>query len=211
VSEVAAIILAAGQGARFGVEPKLLATLDGRPLVRHVAEAALASLARPVIAVLGHRAEHVRAALAGLDIATMNNAAYRDGLSTSLRTGFGALPPEVRAALVMLGDMPRVGANVVDRLIETWSARERPGAVVPTFRGRRGNPVLLSRALAPDIAALAGDVGAGGLLRRRADVLEVAFDDPGIVQDVDTVEAFRTLQACGRPRVADRPAPGAKA
>jgi molybdenum cofactor cytidylyltransferase len=203
---VGAIILAAGQGARFGVEPKLLAILDGRPLVRHVAEAALASRARPVIAVLGHRAEDVRAAFSGLDIITVKNPSYRDGLSTSLKTGFAALPYEAQAALVMLGDMPRVGANVVDRLIETWSAGRRPGAVIPTFRGRRGNPVLLSRALAPDIAALAGGTGAGALLRRRADVLEVALDDVAIVQDVDTVEAFRNLQACGRPGMPDWPA-----
>ncbi len=60
---VAAMILAAGQGVRFGQDSKLLAALDGKPLVRHVAEAALASMARPVIAVLGHRRVEVAQAL----------------------------------------------------------------------------------------------------------------------------------------------------
>ena len=195
MTRVAALVLAAGQGARFGAQPKLLALLDGKPLVRHAAEAALAALARPVVVVLGCRADAVRAALDGLDVTAIRNPGWREGLSTSLKVGFAALPPGMDGVLVLLGDMPRVRAGILDRLIAAWSAAGRLSAVVPTFRGRRGNPVLLSGALAPEIARLTGDAGAGALLRSRSDVLWLALDDAAVVQDVDTVASLRALQA----------------
>ena len=192
---VAAIILAAGLGSRFGEAPKLLAELDGKPLARHVAEAALASLASPILVVVGHRREDVRAALAGLDVAIVHNPAYADGLSTSLKAGFAALPPGSEGAVVLLGDMPRVTPALIDGLVEAWLRGRRPVAAVPTHAGRRGNPVLLARSLAPAIASLAGDGGAGPLLRARGDVLEWPVDDPAIIQDVDTAAALAALRA----------------
>lgn len=195
MSGVAAIILAAGQGVRFGDEPKLLASLDGKPLVRRVAESALASAARPVVVVLGHRRAEAAAAFEGLSLVCIDNPAYRDGLSSSLKAGFAALPPETEAAVVLLGDMPRVGSGVIDRLIAAWRAADRPLAVAPTHAGRRGNPVLLDRALAPEIANLSGDTGAGPLLRNRPGVLELTVDDPAILKDVDTADALETLRS----------------
>lgn len=192
MSEVATIVLAAGRGTRFGAEPKLLALLDGKPLVRHVAEAAVLSSASPVLVVTGHRAEEVRSALDGLPVQLVHNAHFGDGLSTSLRSGFAALPSNTGAAVVLLADMPRVGAGLTDLLVAAWLA-SRPTALVPVFQGRRGNPAVLSRALTREIEALTGDAGAGPLLRGRADVLEVAVGDPAVAQDVDTPDALRSL------------------
>ncbi|MDB5592640.1 nucleotidyltransferase family protein, partial [Enterovirga sp.] len=110
---VAAIILAAGRGTRFGGTPKMLAEYDGRSFVRRAADAALEGGAEPVIAVLGHEADRVRRALAGLDVILVPNPAYPEGLSTSLRAGFAALPDGTEAALVLLGDMPLVGPDLV--------------------------------------------------------------------------------------------------
>ncbi len=194
VSGVAAIILAAGQGTRFGQEPKLLAVIESKPLLRHVADAAVASAARPIIAVLGHRCADVVAALDGLNVIAVDNSAYRNGLSTSLKAGFAALPDEAEAAIILLGDMPRVSADVINQLIEAWRAAERPSAVVPLFGGQRGNPVLLSRVLASEIASLTGDMGAGPLLRGRSSILEVAMNDPAVLQDVDTSDALNALR-----------------
>ena len=190
---VAAMILAAGQGTRFGPEPKLLAELAGKPLVRHVADAALASKAALVIAVLGHRREEVGAALP-LAVSRVENPDYADGLATSLKAGFAALPGQAEAAVVLLGDMPEVTPALIDRLIDTWIAAGRPAAVVPTYDGRRGNPVLLSAALAPEIAKLSGDTGAGGLLRARSDVCELPVTAASILADVDTPEALAALR-----------------
>ncbi len=175
---VGAVILAAGLGTRFGAQPKMLARYAGKAMVRHAADAALASAARPVVAVLGPHSAEVRAALEGLDLTLVQNPDFAAGLSTSLRAGLAALPPGLQAALVLLGDMPRIGAAHLDGLIAAYRAAEpRPSAVVPVRDHRRGNPVLLDlRMLKDDLAALSGDRGAGPILSRRADVLEVPGD-----------------------------------
>ncbi|EIM27893.1 nucleotidyltransferase family protein [Microvirga lotononidis] len=186
MSDVAAIILAAGRGTRFGPNPKLLARMDGRPLVHHVASAALESLAEPVIAVTGHHASEVEGALAGLPIHIIRNDAFAHGLSTSLKAGFAALPSEARAAVILLGDMPCIKSSLIDTLVHEWQRAGEPMALVPTLNGRRGNPVILSRKLAGQIEQLSGDSGAGPILRGRSDVLECPVDDPAILQDIDT-------------------------
>jgi molybdenum cofactor cytidylyltransferase len=195
MSDVGIVLLAAGRGTRFGSEPKLLALLDGRPLVRHAAEAALAAQARPVVAVLGAHAEAVENALAGLDLTPVRNADYREGLSTSLRAGLAVLPSVCTAAIVMLGDMPLVSAAQIDALARAFArASGVPSAVVPMHEGRRGNPVLLNlRLLGDGIAGLRGDRGAGPLLAGRTDVLEVA-GEPGTSLDIDTPDGLVVLR-----------------
>jgi molybdenum cofactor cytidylyltransferase len=188
MSHVAAIVLAAGRGTRFGDELKLLAQIGGKALVRHAAEAAVGSLVDPVIVVTGYCSNEVEAALHGLPVQILYNALYAQGLSTSLRAGFSALPPTTRAAVILLGDMPFVKADLIDALVAEWRERGEPAALVPTLDGRRGNPVVLSRDLQAMIEDLSGDVGAGSLLRKRSDVLEWPTTDPAVAQDIDTRE-----------------------
>jgi molybdenum cofactor cytidylyltransferase len=194
MSGVAAILLAAGRGTRFGKEPKLLARFGGKALVRHVAEAAVQSTADPVIVITGHRAEDVQAELTGLPVQIVYNPLFADGLSTSLKAGFSALPPEARAAIVLLGDMPFVRSELIDALIAGWQGRGEPAALVPVLNGQRGNPVVLSRALQTAIKGLSGDVGAGSVLRERSDVLEWPTEDTAIIHDIDTREEFAKHQ-----------------
>jgi molybdenum cofactor cytidylyltransferase len=186
----AAIILAAGRGTRFGAEPKLLAHFEGKPLVRHVAEAAVSSPAAPVLVVTGHRADEVEAALAGLPVTFVRNPAFADGLSSSLKAGFAALPAAAEAAFILLGDMPRITPALVTFLSAAWVDAGRPSALVPACSGQRGNPVVLSTALRGEIVLLTGDAGAGALLRQREDVVTVETGDPAILADVDTPAAL---------------------
>ena len=190
MSDVAAIVLAAGRGTRFGDEPKLLARLGGKALVRHVAEAAVCSSADPVIVVTGHRSEEVEASLHDLPVRFLHNASFAEGLSTSLKTGFAALPPQARAAVILLGDMPFVTSDLIDALAAGWRGGGGPAALIPTLDGRRGNPVVLSRDLQSEIENLSGDVGAGPILRGRSDVVEWPTTDPAVAKDIDTREEF---------------------
>lgn len=183
---VAAIILAAGRGARFSENKnKLLAPLDGKPLLRHVAEAALASRASRVTVVTGHKRDQIAAALAGLSVSYAHNPDFENGLASSLRVGLAAVV-EMDGALVLLGDMPGVAAPLLDSLIMAFGAAPDCAAVVPVCRGQWGNPVLLARALFPKLARLQGDEGARRLLRSSAGVVELPLDDPSILADVDT-------------------------
>jgi len=194
MSDVAAIVLAAGLGSRFGGASKPLAAFRGKPMIRHVCEAALRSQARPVLVVLGHRAEEVARVLSGLDVMIVGCPDFAEGLSRSLQAGFAALPGETRAAVILLADMPLVETAVLDDLIVAWRETPSAPAVVPTHDGKRGNPVLLSRALAPEIAALTGDQGAGPLLRRLPGVIERPSAQISVLRDIDTPEALSALQ-----------------
>jgi molybdenum cofactor cytidylyltransferase len=194
MSGVAAILLAAGRGARFGEEPKLLARIGGKALVRHVAEAAVQSAPDPVIVVTGHRAEDVQAELTGLPVRIVHNPLFGDGLSTSLKAGFSTLPLETRAAIVLLGDMPFVRPELIDALVASWRDKGEPAALVPVVNGQRGNPVVLSRALQATVMGLSGDVGAGSALSGRSDVLEWPTENAAVIQDIDTREEFAKHQ-----------------
>ena len=188
---VAAIVLAAGRSSRMAPHHKLLLPdASGRAMVARVVDQVLASAARPVIVVTGHRADEVRAALAGRDVVFVHAAAYADGLSASLRAGIAAVP-DGAAALVCLGDMPLVTGIQMNQLIAAYAPDEGRAIVAPAYFGRLGNPVLWGRPYLPEIAALTGDSGARRLLDRLADaVTRVEMDDDSVLRDFDTVESM---------------------
>ena len=194
--KAAVIVLAAGRSSRMGGPNKLLALHQGKPLVRHAVERALAAEAGPVTVVTGHQAEPVEQALAGLPVRFAHNADYAEGLSTSLKAGIAALPEEAGGAIVMLGDMPLVAPAVIRRLAAVFGEHPGAKAVVPTLLGERGNPVLIGRRLFAEIDRLSGDVGARRLIEAAgADLVETPVDDPGIHRDIDTPEALAKLWA----------------
>jgi molybdenum cofactor cytidylyltransferase len=193
---IAAIVLAAGRSSRFAPDNKLLATLpDGRALVAMTVDHALASRADEVLVVTGHQAALVQAALAGRSVRFVESQRFGAGMAESLKAGIAALPEDVGAALICLGDMPLVDAAALDRLIASYDPDEGRAIVVPTHRGRRGNPVLWDRRFFPEIAALDGDAGARQILARNLDsIAEVAMDDDAVLRDFDTKDALAALK-----------------
>jgi len=191
---IAAVVLAAGQSRRMGPVNKLLADIEGVPMVLRVVDAALASRARPVVVVVGHEAERVRQSLSGRDVTVVENPDYAGGLSTSLRRGISALGDEVDGALVLLGDMPRIGAGHLDRLIAAFDPAGEAAICVPVFGGKRGNPVLWGRRFFAELQDIAGDVGARHLIGEHADsVAEIEMGDEGVLIDVDSPAALTAL------------------
>ena len=197
---IGALLLAAGQSQRMGGPNKLLAELDGVPMVAHVARRLLASRARPIIAVLGNQADAVDTALGKLPVERVRNSEFADGLSTSLKRGIVALPSDLDGVIVCLGDMPLISGRHLDRLIAAFDPLEGRAIVVPTRTGKRGNPVLWSSRFFPEMAALAGDVGAKHLIGEHAElVAEVEMDDDAVLVDIDTPEALDALRQKGKP------------
>ena len=193
MTRVGAVILAAGQSSRFRAgggqdRTKLVAELDGRPIVRRVVEAALAAKARPVVVVTGHARDAVEAAVANLDARLAFNPRFASGLASSLSVGLAAMPCDVVGALVLLGDMPQVAAPMIDALISAFLTRKDVLAALPLREGRRGNPVLLGRALFEPAMRLTGDEGARKLIGAlsASELVEVATSDMGVTFDVDT-------------------------
>jgi molybdenum cofactor cytidylyltransferase len=193
---VAAVILAAGRSTRMGGPNKLLAEIRGRPLVRMAAEEALASRARPVIVVTGHERDKIERALAGLDVKCVHNPDFENGLSTSVKAGLAAVPDDVDGAVICLGDMPQVSAQLIDKLVAAFDPARGALVVMPTIDGKRGNPVVWSRRFFPELMALEGDVGARHLIGRYAEaVTEVPVTDQAVLIDVDTPETLDKVKA----------------
>ena len=191
---IATIILAAGQSRRMGRRNKLLAAVDGKPMVRWVAEAAIASGSGTVLAVLGHEAERVRQALDGLPVTFVENPDYAHGISTSVRRGVAALPEDTDGAVICLGDMPRITAAQIDRLIAAYNPVEGRALCVPTWQGKRGNPVLIGRRFFSEVHELSGDVGARPLLSQYPELIsEVEMGDDAVLIDVDTPQALNAI------------------
>lgn len=193
---IAALVLAAGQSRRMGGPNKLLLELDGKPMLRRAVEAALAARLAPVIVVTGHMREAAEAAIAGMPVRAVHNPDYAGGLSTSLRAGLAALPAEVDAALVCLADMPRITGRLIRRIVAAYNPVEGRAIVVPTHRGKRGNPVLWDRRFFAEMRGLAGDVGARHLIGENEDaVAEVEVEDDAVLLDIDTPEALAEARA----------------
>lgn len=189
--KIAAIVLSGGQSRRMGARNKLLAEIDGTPMVVRVVDAALASQAGPVIVVTGHEREQVEAALSGRDVVLADNPAYTDGISTSLKAGLAAIPDDADGAMICLGDMPLVSADLLDRLIAAYNPTEGRAIAVPTRDGKRGNPVLWDRRFFAEMGAVAGDVGARHMIGEYAElVAEVETEDEAVLIDIDTPDAL---------------------
>ncbi|QKC97204.1 NTP transferase domain-containing protein [Mesorhizobium sp. NZP2298] len=188
--KVATVLLAAGRSSRMGGPNKLMALFDGKPLVRRTAERAVASKASGTIVVTGHQRERVRAALLGLDVTFADNPDFADGLSTSLKAGIAYLPEDTAGVMIVLGDMPGVVSDDLDRLIDAFRKAGGNSVVRASHQGKRGNPVLLPRSLFPAIAHLEGDTGARHLVEAEGlDVIDVEIGE-GASVDVDTREAL---------------------
>ena len=193
---IAGVVLGAGRSSRMGGPNKLLADIGGRPLVRIITEAVLASRARPVVVVTGHQRDRVEAALAGLPVKFVHNPQFADGLGTSLKAGIAALPADADGAIVCLGDMPQVDAALIDRLIDAFDPDKGALVVVPTIDGKRGNPVVWSRRFFSDLMTVEGDVGARHLIGRFPEaVAEVPVTGTAAFTDVDTPEALEAVKA----------------
>ena len=181
---VAGLLLAAGEGRRYGT-PKALVELDGRLLVERAAEVLTAGGCVPVTVVLGAGAEEV-VTRAGLDgTRTVLNPAWSSGMGSSLRVGLAALATShAEAVVVMLVDTPDIGPDAVRRLASHASAA---ALAIATYGGRPGHPVLLGRDHWREVARLAeGDTGARPYLAAHPELVRgVPCDDLAGGADVD--------------------------
>lgn len=187
---VAGILLAAGAARRFGSQ-KLVATLDGTPIVRRSA-LALAPHVEELVVVVGNDAERVRDALEGVTARIVVNPLWGEGQASSLRAGFAALSDDVDAAIVALGDQPAVDPSIFTMLIEHWHSSGRP-IVAPRYRSVISPPILFARSIFAEMSALQGDLGARPVVQREpARVAFIDLDAPPPV-DIDTIADLHSL------------------
>lgn len=180
---ISALVLAAGEGRRFG-GTKQLERVRGRALAQHAIDAAAGAGVGEIVVVLGHDAERVRAALTLPPGArTVVNGRYREGQSSSLAEGLRALDPSSEAAVMLLADQPGIAERHVRALVEAFADG---GAEILRMRFRDGpGPAIVARSVWPELERLEGDVGARALFAAHPErVRWLAFEEDAPV-DVD--------------------------
>ena len=195
-AKVAGIILAAGASRRMGSVNKLLASIAGKPLVRHAVESFVATSLSPIIVVIGYEADEVAAALDGLPVQLVFNPDHATGQGSSVGVGVEALDNNVTDAMIGLGDMPLLPSTLPDSLIHTHIGREGHACniTIPVFEGQRGNPVLWGKTFFPELITLDGDRGGQQLLNdHKAAQHLIACDHSSVLRDVDTVDALAAI------------------
>lgn len=180
------ILLAAGTSSRFGGANKLLAPVDGEPMVRRAAQTLADADLAGVTVVVGHQATAVEAAVGELPVKTVYNEAYRDGQASSFQVGVRAAQlAGADAVVVALGDMPDVSTRTVRALVGAYE--NGAGTVLAAAQdGNRGNPVLFDAAHFDDLLAVEGDTGGRSVLLSADGAALVETGDPGVLRDIDT-------------------------
>jgi molybdenum cofactor cytidylyltransferase len=195
VSTVSAIVLAAGESRRMGGINKLMLAVEGEPLLRHTVKTLLASRLGEVVVVLGHQAEEARILLHELEVRTVVNSHYREGQMSSVHCGLETLTRPCDGVMICLVDQPLLTAQDIDVLIDAFG-RRGASILVPTYEGRRGNPVVLAYAHRAEILGGGRNLGCKRLIESNPQLVStVEMDVDHVVFDLDTPEDYARLQA----------------
>lgn len=181
----------------------MLLEFRGKSLIEHVLDALSGSRVSEIVVVLGYEAEKVRDKLKGAAIKIVENPNYRGGLSTSIKAGLQALSPDADGIMICLADQPLLEAKDLNLLIDAFEAarkkrKNRKSIVMPLYRGRRGNPVILDARHRADILKITGDIGCRELIEKcRDEVLAVEMQNDHVVRDIDDAADYAELERLG--------------
>jgi molybdenum cofactor cytidylyltransferase len=184
---VGAIVLAAGQSRRMGEPKVLLPWTPGKTIIEHIIDQLVRARIDQIHVVTGHYAAEVKSLLKPLDIEIVHNRAYKTGeMLSSLQAGIRSMPDSISAVLIVLGDQPRIQPPVIYRLLKAYS--EGAGAIViPSYKMRRGHPMLVDRRFWHDLLQLkAGQTARDVFNAHAAAIAYVDVDNDSVLQDVDT-------------------------
>lgn len=190
---VAGVVLAAGSSTRMG-RNKLLLPIGEETVVRRAVREAVEAGLHPVIVVLGHEAEHVRAKLSGLPCLTVVNPDYPEGVGTSLKVGVARAATEAGAIVVLLADMPFVTASSIRTVLERYRATGAP-LVVSRYGDVDAPPTLYDHSLFPELLAITGGRCGRQVVRHHAHEAAVVDSPVHALQDIDVVEDYTHVRA----------------
>jgi molybdenum cofactor cytidylyltransferase len=186
---VSAILLAAGESQRMG-RPKQLLPFGSSTILGKTMDNLLSSRADEVIVVLGTRAGAMKQVIAGRQVKVVVNPDYRKGMSASLIAGLERVDSKAQWVMVALADQPLIDKDTYNRLIEGALGCDM-GIILPTYRSKRGNPVIFSIKYKDELLGLEGDLGGREILRKHPDdILEVAVGSEGVTIDINNLDDY---------------------
>ena len=183
------MILAAGESKRMG-KPKLLLPFGEKTIIETIIDSVIQSKLDDVLVVLGAHREKIEKKIKDFSIKIVVNPNFKNDMLSSVQCGFRALPEDVEASLVILGDQPEISSALINKIVEAYK-KSKKGIVLPVFRKNRGHPVLIDMKYQGEIEDLNPDLGLRNLVYKHAeDILEVEVITPSILQDIDTIEDY---------------------
>ncbi|PPR15226.1 MAG: Nicotine blue oxidoreductase [Alphaproteobacteria bacterium MarineAlpha9_Bin3] len=186
---ISSIILAAGQSNRMQNINKLLIKIKNKSMIQKIIESSLESMINNTVVVLGHDSENLLKLLNNKNITTIINKEYKNGQSSSLQAGISALPEDCDAAIILLADMPDITPSIINQLIVNYNPSENKSIIIPTYKNKRGNPVLIDREFFPDILLINGDKGAKDIIKaNKKYIKEIPQKESFVLKDIDTKE-----------------------
>jgi molybdenum cofactor cytidylyltransferase len=190
---IAGLILAAGESSRMGADKATL-TYRGRTFLEAIVQTLGEADIERIVVVLGHHAEEIQRHVKIESAQVVINPDYKSGQTSSLQVGLRALiADDPEAILLCLVDHPAVSAETVRRLVAAFR-QSSAVVVIPTYKGRRGHPVLIGRQVFEELLELASHAGADSVVRKYRPATQfVEVEDEGIVMDVDDLESYRRL------------------
>ena len=168
----------------------MLLPFGHKTIIEHIVDNILESKVDKLLVVLGSHREEILNKISGRPVLTVVNHRYKEGMLSSIKTGFEVLPEETLAAMVFLGDQPLIPISVIDRLIE-GSGQTQKGIVLPVHKKNRGHPILIDVKYKHEVLILSPDIGLRALVHGHPeDVQEVEVDSPHILKDIDKPEDY---------------------
>ena len=186
---ISAILLAAGRSKRMAGINKLTKEIQGIPLIKHTIKNVTLSSVDEIIIVLGYQKEIIEKLIDKNEkIKIVYNKDFDSGMSSSIKLGLNNLSESTKSFFICLGDMPMVNKNIYNQLIKIKNNKE---IIVPTFKGKQGNPILFSKSMKNKIMTIHGDVGAKNILNSNKDkILKLETNDQNITKDFNTPDNF---------------------
>jgi len=192
---IAAIVLSAGESRRMGTSKALL-PIKGKPFIEQIIDHLQASKVGKIIVVLGYNPEEIQGKIHHLNVTALVNKDYSRGQLSSLVTALRSLGTEksrekIDGVLVHLVDHPFLDPSLINEMIDQFYTSKKL-IVVPSYRGKRGHPVIFSRVLFSEFLNAPLDQGAKPVVHaHRSETLEIPTEDEGVVIDLDTPEEYR--------------------
>lgn len=179
-----AMILAAGESKRMG-KPKLLLPYGEKTIIETIVKTVVSSNVENTLIILGSDREKIEEKIKNSPVKIVYNRDFRSGMLSSVQCGFKAVPEETRAVLVVLGDQPKISADVINKLIDAYKSTGK-GIVLPVYKKERGHPVLIDMKYRSEVENLSPEVGLRGTVYNHPeDILEVDVETSSIFQDID--------------------------
>jgi molybdenum cofactor cytidylyltransferase len=175
-------------------ESKQLLPFANTTILGTVIDHIVQSTVDETLVVLGSNRENIEEVIKDLPVKSVYNPSFKEGMLSSAQKGFGSLPEEAEAALIFLGDQPKIPTSVIDQVIRAYHSSEK-GIVIPVYDRKRGHPVLISTKYREEVSHLNPQIGLRELIHNHPeDILEVDLDSPSILEDIDTPEDYKNLK-----------------